>query len=86
VIEELATRLPASIELTFSGLLLAVLIAIPLGILAATRPNSWVDHLCRLLVTAGVSPPTFFTAFFSFTSFILFWVCPRRRWAASISR
>jgi len=61
VLEELVTRLPASLELTLSGLGLAVLIAVPLGILAATRPGSWVDQLCRLLVTAGVSVPTFFT-------------------------
>ena len=36
----------------------------PLGILAATNPGSWIDHLCRLLVTAGVSLPTFFTGLF----------------------
>ena len=29
--------------------------------LAATRPGSWIDQLCRLLTTAGVSLPTFFT-------------------------
>ena len=40
---------------------LAIAIALPVGVLAATRPGSWVDHLCRLLATAGVSLPTFFT-------------------------
>ncbi|MDJ0831917.1 MAG: ABC transporter permease [Gammaproteobacteria bacterium] len=64
VLEELLTRLPASLELTFTGLGLAVLIAVPLGMLAATRPGSWIDHLCRVLVTAGVSLPTFFTGLF----------------------
>tara|TARA_B100000989_G_scaffold242020_1_gene188950 strand:+ start:1215 stop:2237 length:1023 start_codon:yes stop_codon:yes gene_type:complete len=64
VIEELLTRLPASLELTLIGLGLAILTAIPLGVLAATRPNSWVDHLCRIMVTAGVSLPTFFTGLF----------------------
>lgn len=64
VLEELLTRLPASLELTLTGLGLAVLVAVPLGVLAATRPGSWVDHLCRLLVTAGVSLPTFFTGLF----------------------
>ncbi|MEM1384647.1 MAG: ABC transporter permease [Pseudomonadota bacterium] len=58
---DLATRLPASLELTLTALLLAVVIAVPLGVLAATRPGSWVDHLCRVVVTAGVSLPTFFT-------------------------
>lgn len=61
VSEELAGRLPASLELTLSALALSCLIAIPLGVLAATRPGSWIDQLCRLLVTAGVSLPTFFT-------------------------
>ncbi|HKY01438.1 MAG TPA: ABC transporter permease [Burkholderiales bacterium] len=61
VIQELITRLPASLELTFLGLLLAAAVAVPLGIAAATRPNSWIDHLCRMLTTAGVSLPTFFT-------------------------
>ena len=64
VLEELLTRLPASLELTFLGLGIGVLIAAPLGILAATHPGSWIDHLCRVLVTAGVSLPTFFTGLF----------------------
>lgn len=64
VTEELLTRLPASLELTLIALGLAILAAIPLGVLAATRPNSWVDHLCRVMVTAGVSLPTFFTGLF----------------------
>ncbi len=58
---DLAARLPASLELTLVALLLSCAIAIPLGILAATRPGTWVDHLCRVVVTAGVSMPTFFT-------------------------
>lgn len=61
VLSDLASRLPASLELTLLALLISCLIAIPLGVLAATRPGSWVDHLCRVLVTAGVSLPTFFT-------------------------
>lgn len=61
VIKELVNRLPASIELTLVALLLSALVAIPLGILAATRPDTWVDHLCRFVTTAGVSLPTFFT-------------------------
>ena len=61
VAEELLTRLPASAELTLLGLLLAVAIAVPLGIAAATRPGAWIDHLCRIVATAGVSLPVFFT-------------------------
>lgn len=61
VAEDLARRLPASLELTGIALLLACGIAIPLGVLAATRPGSVADHACRVAVTAGVSLPTFFT-------------------------
>lgn len=64
VAEELLKRLPASLELTLIGLGLAVFIAVPLGIMAATHPGKWIDHLCRVLVTAGVSLPTFFTGLF----------------------
>ena len=61
VAQELLARLPASLEMVFLALLLACAIALPLGVLAATRPGSWIDQLCRLVTTAGVSLPTFFT-------------------------
>ena len=61
VIEELARRLPASLELTLGALIISLLIAVPMGVLAATRPGKPIDHVCRLLATAGVSLPTFFT-------------------------
>jgi len=61
VLDELIERLPASLELTLCGLLFAIVVAIPLGVAAATRPGSWIDHTCRLVTTAGVSLPTFFT-------------------------
>lgn len=58
---DLAQRLPASAELTLFGLLLSMAIALPLGVLAAVRQGSWIDHLCRVVATAGVSLPVFFT-------------------------
>src|SRR5271155_3215618 len=61
VLSELITRLPASAELTLLALFLSVAIAVPLGIAAALRPGSVVDHACRIITTAGVSLPTFFT-------------------------
>lgn len=61
VVNEIASRLPASTELTLAGLILALAIALPLGIVAALRQGSWIDHLCRVVATAGVSLPVFFT-------------------------
>ncbi|MEN2978922.1 ABC transporter permease [Tistrella bauzanensis] len=61
VTRDIIARLPASAELTLTGLLAAVLIAVPLGIAAAVRQGSWIDHLSRILATSGVSLPVFFT-------------------------
>ena len=61
VLIELKKRLPASAELTLLGLLVSVMIALPLGVLAALNPGSAIDHVCRVVTTAGVSLPVFFT-------------------------
>jgi ABC-type dipeptide/oligopeptide/nickel transport system permease component len=61
VISDITSRLPASAELTLAGLIVAMLIAVPLGILAAVKQGSWIDHTCRVIATAGVSLPVFFT-------------------------
>lgn len=61
VATDIRTRLPASAELTLLGLIVSILVAVPLGILAATRPGSILDHACRIVATAGVSLPVFFT-------------------------
>ena len=61
VLTELINRLPASAELTLCGLFLAIGIAVPLGVLAAVRQGSLIDHACRVVATAGVSLPVFFT-------------------------
>ena len=61
VAADLKARLPASAELTLFGLVLAILVAVPLGIVAAVRQGSLIDHACRVIATAGVSLPVFFT-------------------------
>jgi ABC-type dipeptide/oligopeptide/nickel transport system permease component len=61
VVTEIASRLPASAELTLFALVISMAVAVPLGILAAVRQGSWIDHICRIVATAGVSLPVFFT-------------------------
>ena len=61
VLSDLASRLPASAELTLFGLILAIIIAVPLGVVAAMQQGSIIDHACRVIATAGVSLPVFFT-------------------------
>ena len=61
VLQELIARLPASLEVVLLALLLSCAVAIPMGVIAAVRPGSVFDQCSRILITAGVSLPTFFT-------------------------
>ena len=56
---DLQQRLPASLELAGFSTILAVLVAIPLGILSAVKRDSLWDHLARVLGVGGVSMPVF---------------------------
>jgi ABC-type dipeptide/oligopeptide/nickel transport system permease component len=63
VIEELAAKLPATLELSVVALAMAIAIGVPAGVHAALRPNSWTDQGLRLLALVGVSAPAFLIAF-----------------------
>lgn len=55
----LGERLPTTVELSFTALILALLVGIPLGIVSAVRHNSWVDVLTMFWANIGVSMPVF---------------------------
>src|SRR3954468_19966598 len=59
VLKDLRERLPASLELTFTALLIALIAAVPLGVVAALKPGSLIDHGVRLFCALGVCVPTF---------------------------
>jgi len=59
VAEDLARFFPATLELVVTALAFAVAAGVPLGVIAASRRNSWVDHLSRTVSVAGVSVPLF---------------------------
>src|SRR5882757_3949453 len=63
VLQDIRDFAPATLELASVAFLLALVIGIPLGIMAAVRRDSWVDHLARLVSLVGVSSPTFWLAF-----------------------
>jgi peptide/nickel transport system permease protein len=63
VLADIAQYAPATIELSTVAFLLSVVVGIPLGVLAAVRRDSWIDHVARLLSLIGVSAPTFWLAF-----------------------
>jgi peptide/nickel transport system permease protein len=59
VVDAIADRLPATLELAIAAMLVALGVAIPLGILAAVRQGTLVDHGATVLALAGVSIPNF---------------------------
>ncbi len=62
VVQEILDRLPATLMLSGSAFVLALLVAIPLGVLSATRRYSGVDYLITLLSFLGISMPVFWLA------------------------
>jgi peptide/nickel transport system permease protein len=62
VSEVIAMRLPATIELAFLSIVFSIVSAIPLGVWAASRPNSWVDNLGTTFGLFGISMPSFWLA------------------------
>ena len=62
VMEELADRIPVTVELTVLSMLIAVVFAVPLGILSSLKPETWIDYAARVFTLAGISMPTFLVA------------------------
>lgn len=59
VLREILSRFPATLLLAAASLLVAVSIAVPLGILSAMRRHSWLDHFSAVLAMLGLSMPNF---------------------------
>jgi peptide/nickel transport system permease protein len=62
VTEALMARLPATLSLALCGLLVALCIAVPLGVISAMRSGSWADHVATVVSQIGVSIPDFWMA------------------------
>ena len=59
VLEDVLLRLPPTVELAVTSLLLALVISIPLGFLAGIKKNGFFDHLSRAIAFIGASIPSF---------------------------
>ncbi|MGH7315376.1 MAG: ABC transporter permease [Candidatus Rokuibacteriota bacterium] len=61
VTEILYERFPRSLQLAFLTLVVAMVWAVPLGVISAVRQNTWLDYLVRIVSISGLSLPIFFT-------------------------
>ena len=59
VLTMIGDRLPATIELAFFAILIAVFFGVPLGVWAGARPNSWIDNIGSFFGFFGISMPSF---------------------------
>jgi ABC-type dipeptide/oligopeptide/nickel transport system permease component len=59
VSQVIKTRLPATIELAIFSIIIAIVLAIPLGVWAGSKPNSWLDNVGTTCGLFGISMPSF---------------------------
>ena len=69
VMEMIAERLPITFKLGGSALLLAILVAIPLGVLAAIYRDTWLDRIALMIAVVGQAMPSFW---FGLTLILIF--------------
>ena len=65
VTQEIAARLPVSLQIAVMATVIAILIAIPLGTISALKENTWLDHVVRMVAIAGIATPSFWLGIMS---------------------
>ncbi|MEK6206816.1 MAG: ABC transporter permease [Chloroflexota bacterium] len=73
VVDEIQVRFPLSLELAFLATLLAIAIALPLGVLAAVRQDSWVDYAIRVFSIGGLAMPSFWIGILMILTTLTLW-------------
>ncbi|MBI1847986.1 MAG: ABC transporter permease [Candidatus Rokubacteria bacterium] len=78
ITEELRLRFALSLQVAVMSTIIAVLIAIPLGVLAALRQDTWVDYAVRIASIAGLATPSFWLGilFILFLLVVFHWLPP----------
>jgi peptide/nickel transport system permease protein len=78
ITEEIKLRFALSLQLAIMASLIAQLLAIPLGILAAVKQDTWVDYAVRIFSIAGLATPSFWLGILMILSMLIFfkWVPP----------
>jgi peptide/nickel transport system permease protein len=59
IAEDLASKFPITLELTVLAMLLAIVVAVPLGVISAIKQDTVADYVARIVSIAGIACPTF---------------------------
>jgi peptide/nickel transport system permease protein len=73
VVDEIQVRFPLSLELAFLATLLAIALALPLGVVAAVRQDSWVDYAIRVFSIGGLAMPSFWIGILMILTTLTLW-------------
>lgn len=78
VTQQIGERLPVTLQLATLSMILAIVIAIPVGIISAMKRNTWIDNSLRVLAIIGLSIPNFWLALLLivFLSLVFGWIPP----------
>jgi len=78
ITEEIAGRFQLSLQVAVMATILAVLLAIPLGTIAALKQNTWIDYSVRMFSIAGLATPSFWLGILMILAFLIFfkWMPP----------
>jgi peptide/nickel transport system permease protein len=76
--KEIRIRLELSLQLAVMATLVAILLSVPLGTLAALKQDTWVDYLVRIFSIAGLAVPSFWLGILMILGFLIFfkWLPP----------
>lgn len=75
---EIRVRLELSLELAIMATIVAILLSVPLGTIAALKQDTWIDYLVRIFSIAGLSIPSFWLGILIILGFLIFfkWLPP----------
>ena len=78
ILEEIRLRFALSLQLAIMATIIAVLLAVPLGVIAALKQDTWIDYTVRIFSIAGLATPSFWLGIvFILTLLIVFkWLPP----------
>ncbi|MGH7854677.1 MAG: ABC transporter permease [Candidatus Binatia bacterium] len=78
IIDEIKIRLELSLQLAFMATCVAVLLAVPLGTLAALKQDTWIDYAVRIFSIGGLAMPSFWLGIVMILAFLIFfkWLPP----------
>ena len=76
--EDLAQRVPISLQLTLMSLIISGVVALPLGVVSAIRQDTWGDYISRMITLIGLATPNFYVGIMTIFLLVLIfgWIPP----------